>query len=422
LRFALAPLQAAAGAVLVGTLDHSRVQGWSSADVLALLRTAAADPASTALNSLGDAAAVQRAAEAGLLPSIVATDQTVAGIWHEFDTGDDLEAQPASRANGQSSTQQASQQEQQQNAAGPAGGQAAGPRAGEASYDGIVRWKPLLWFKFHTMEEATTFVQQHRHLIDQHSAHLTVRHHGPPPNRRAHVAAAPGEAPVPAPANQAAGPAAAAVEVGQPWPLAQQQEQQQQQQQQAVAVGVPVAWQPAQDGAAPAAGVPLQHGIAAQWDGMMAANPAALPGQQAGPIAAAFAHLDSDDEFEEDSDGSGASQAWLRFAVIPMCSNVLVLFTTGSPTDSRLCRLPCRRQCIRRRGCAGCPGSVGSALGAGRVWRRPAGAAVQQAFWGTLPGLDVCGVLSIMMWGCNKVLLKADQWYAQAGRLVLPVL
>lgn len=198
-------LPLAAGAVVVGTIDHSKLQGWPAEDLLALLQQAAAAPECASLNGLTLAAEVEAAAAAGLLPPIVATDETLAGIWHEFDTSDEAAARQAAAAAGAvagSSAQHAGaaalrrRQQQPGEDEGPSG--AAKPSAAgagssgaalQASPDGIITWRPLLWFKFHSAEEAGAFLHHNRALIEQHGSQATVRHRGPPPTWRGHVAA-----------------------------------------------------------------------------------------------------------------------------------------------------------------------------------------------------------------------------------------
>ncbi|KAI3433414.1 hypothetical protein D9Q98_003229 [Chlorella vulgaris] len=243
------PVQA--GAVVVGSIDHSRVAGWPPEDVLALLQHAVAHPACAALSALQDAGEVQAAAAAGTLPPIVATDQTLAGVWHEFDTSPDAPARQTQAAaaalaaqaggGGRTVAPPAAPQPQAQGVAAradpaPAAGLTGltGGSLGSCSktslqeelWAGIITWKPLLWFKFHSADEATTFLQGHRQLVERHGAQATVRHYGPPPARRYHVPAAVGDQ-LP---GQAAGAAAAAAAPQQqaPGPALQAQQQQQQ--------------------------------------------------------------------------------------------------------------------------------------------------------------------------------------------------
>jgi hypothetical protein len=242
---------AAAGAVVVGSIDHSRIAGWRPEDVLALLQHAVAHPACAALSALQDAGEVQAAAAAGTLPPIVATDQTLAGVWHEFDTSPDAPARQTQAAaaalaaqaggGGRTVAPPAAPQPQAQGVAAradpaPAAGLTGltGGSLGSCSktsqqeelWAGIITWKPLLWFKFHSADEATTFLQGHRQLVERHGAQATVRHYGPPPARRYHVPAAIGDQ-LP---GQAAGAAAAAAAPQQqaPGPALQAQQQQQQ--------------------------------------------------------------------------------------------------------------------------------------------------------------------------------------------------
>ena len=203
--------------MLIGCIDHSRVQGWSAEQVRQLLQSATADPACAALNGMVDPGEVLAASEAGLLPPIAATDQTLAGIWHEFDTTPEAAAQqaaaqqqgaPGGAGAAQEAAAQRAQSQQQPplapphtaGAEGVAADGAAGPSSSggaaacQVSTAGIVSWQPLLWFKFHSVEEATAFVQRYRPLIEQYGAQATLRHRGPPPTRRGHVTAPLGEA------------------------------------------------------------------------------------------------------------------------------------------------------------------------------------------------------------------------------------
>ena len=204
----------AAGAVLVGTIDHTKLQGWSAEDVLALLRQAAADPAAASLSGLVEANEVTLMSAAGQLPPILCTDETMAGVWHEFDTSDaaavQQEAAAASstphlrmaaqalRARQQRLAQEpqpgtAEETAEEAAAAASAAAAAAGPSSGSQQRQvlsaGIVSWRPLLWFKFHSAEEAVGFVQRNRPLVERHGAQATVRHSGPAPTRRGHATA-----------------------------------------------------------------------------------------------------------------------------------------------------------------------------------------------------------------------------------------
>jgi hypothetical protein len=275
--------------VVLGSIDHSRVAGWKPQDVLALLQSAAADPTAAAFNGMQDADAVEAAAAAGLLPPILATDESLAGVWHEFDTS--LEAAERQSATAEAARARAGagahhQQQQQQQGAGQvstaaAAGSALVPGSGQAvrvSHHGIITWRPLLWFKFHSAEEAVAFVHRHRPLVEQHGTAATVRHRGPAPSRHGHV---------PAPAGG--------------------QQPQQLQQQQGVAMGVPVP----PGFAAPMPGVVLGDEAVA---GVPAAGPAA--GAEAPPAPLAVPQIvplpTSDEEEvifegvgEEEEDGSG---------------------------------------------------------------------------------------------------------------------
>ncbi len=202
------PPPAAAGAVVAGCIDHSRVEGWSAGEVLALLQGAVADPACALLNGLQDAAEVVAASQAGLLPPIVSTDQTLAGTWHEFDTSKaaaERQAAAAAAAGGGSTAARPAVQRQRTAgdgaddatlgsaaAAATGGSEGAGPSGfgpGSAASAGIITWRPLLWFKFHSVEEAVSFLHRNRPLIELHGSPATVRLRGPPPTRRGHVAA-----------------------------------------------------------------------------------------------------------------------------------------------------------------------------------------------------------------------------------------
>ena len=349
----------------MGSIDHSKVAGWAPEEVLALLQAAACDPACTALNGMVDAVEVQRAAAEGLLPPIVATDQTLAGVWHEFDTTPAAAQAAAAAAQGVgTSAQHAAVQQQkpgQHHAqAGPSAAPAApadaeaGPSSGadqqvRASAAGIVTWKPLLWFKFHSVDESNAFVYHHRQLVEQHGSQATVRHHGPPPTRRCHVPAQEGEQLIVGPSipwvlQHPGGPIVPLTLEQMQQHLQQGQQQQQQQQQggqalqqgpaphhpqQAVAVGVPAAWQPYQHGAAAAAaaGVPLQPGLPPAAGGVLAVGMPPAP-----------ASTDGEEDEEGSSDEEGGSQGadtdmgeddsgtagWVPCRVVGTCQVVLL--------------------------------------------------------------------------------------------------
>ncbi|GAB4822800.1 hypothetical protein N2152v2_009846 [Parachlorella kessleri] len=77
---------ASCGVVLLGHMDYAQLDGLSPEQVLQELEAATQDPACAAFNHLRTSEQVEAACAAGSLPPIAVTDQTLAGIWHEFDT------------------------------------------------------------------------------------------------------------------------------------------------------------------------------------------------------------------------------------------------------------------------------------------------------------------------------------------------
>lgn len=126
-------------------------QGLSAEATCAALQAAAAHPACSAFNSLSSADAVEAAAAAGHLPPILSTDETLAGIWHEFDTASSwkppLEQATAQKAGGSSGSAAAPEA-----SAGPARAAAAAALP-EDKGEPLVAWRPLIWFRFHSHRE-----------------------------------------------------------------------------------------------------------------------------------------------------------------------------------------------------------------------------------------------------------------------------
>ena len=230
-------------------------QGLCAGEVLAALQAAAAGPLPAAFNSLSTSQLVEAAAAAGRLPPIAVTDESVAGLWHEFDTtatGDanGLAADKAEGAAGPSAaagvaaaarTGVASQKEQAHaGVSSSGGGWAAGaplaPAAGDQASP-LITWKPLIWFRFHSVHGSQVrsqlpvscmlggargaclvcggaqvstdptgdplsalhpacctpqaFISQHCQLVSEWHGAATVRHRGPPPTAPGHQPAPP---------------------------------------------------------------------------------------------------------------------------------------------------------------------------------------------------------------------------------------
>jgi hypothetical protein len=114
----------ASGAVLAGVVDFGRLEGLSKEDVAAALYSASQDKACAAFNSLESEAAVLDKVHNGELPRIVRRSRYRSGVVMEFDSewNPDVGLAGHTRSNGP-----------------------------------LIGWKPLIWFRFHTREEATAF-------------------------------------------------------------------------------------------------------------------------------------------------------------------------------------------------------------------------------------------------------------------------